>query len=136
MITTKFTATVAQGSNGERDAAIQAALVYDADLDPFAVQMVLTAEGAPEEVVWFFAHDLLARGIDSTATDVGDGDVRFRRKDPHTLVVCLRNATGHADILLPATHVQRFLKLSAEQQPGSAFIESELDEFIEEVLGS
>jgi sporulation and cell division protein SsgA len=135
MITTKFVGVVGKSNDTPCEVPINVALTYDVDVDPFAVQMVLTAEGGPEEVVWFFAHDLLAQGVDSR-TVVGDGDVRFRRKDLATVIVCLRNATGHADILLPAKHVQRFLKLSAEQAPGSAFIESELDEFIEEILGS
>ena len=115
MIGHAFRGKVIRTGGTRVDLPIDVELFYDPERDPLAVRMVLDS-GGESEVEWFFARDLLVGAHESTHS-VGDGDIRFQMVGviwPHSgLSVCLRNPTGHADLLLPHYDVKAFLDESA-----------------------
>jgi hypothetical protein len=120
--------------SGDQPVAIpvQVTLAYDAEYDPFAVQMIVSAEGEPD-AVWYFDRELLLRGANSF-TPVGSGDVRFRY-DGRQLLLCLRKVNGHADLGLPHVPVLAFLQETAAEIPvGEECTVERIDDLIEEIL--
>lgn len=109
-------------------------LVYDAENNPLAVQMIIDGD-RQGDIVWVFSRDLMASGLRSYTT-VGQGDVRFRyNPTDNALLVCLRRPEGHADLGLPAEGVAAFLEKASEEAPfGAEELDSHIDELIEELL--
>lgn len=134
MIMTRFTGLVVKTMGVTVNAPVGITLTYDTDDNPLAVQMLIDVPNEGE-VAWYFARDLLIRGINSP-TPVGQGDVKLRY-EKGTLLMCLKNATGHADINLPHDVVAGFLELTLNELPASGEecpVEM-IDEAIAEILG-
>lgn len=113
---------------------IEVSLWWDEE-DSLAVQMLLL-EGGAEEVVWYFSRDLLLQGV-NCYTPTGHGDIKFRLSREGSLLVCLGNASGHADLRLPHGPVMDFLnETTAALKPGTECLDELLDEAIEEILSS
>lgn len=135
MIIYEFTAKTVRVQGRETSVPVQMELTYDAETDPLAVAMTMSAPG-DDPVTWKFARDLLVMASNSRAP-VGLGDIRFRA---HTtiLYLCLNNgqADGHADLALPLDKVRGFLADTAEEAalPGQAIAEA-TEAFLAEVLG-
>ena len=116
MIMTQFTGCIVKTMGVVVNRPIGITLSYDSDDNPIAIQMLISIpdEG---EVAWYFARDLLIRGINSL-TPVGQGEVKLRY-EKGTLLMCLKNNTGHADINLPHDIVAGFLELTLNKVPAS-----------------
>jgi hypothetical protein len=121
---------------------LRVALRYRAE-DPLAVRMVFPAEYsldeqlAPEsgsEVVWVFARQLLASGLELPA---GVGDVHVRpSRGPHILVE-LRAPEGLALLSFEAGDLRRFLWASRLVVPeGREHQHLDADRALAELLGS
>lgn len=137
MIIRKFEARVKKTMGQVVDVPIQIELAYDEENDPLSVQMILTAPDE-EDVVWLFSRDLLHRGVNAF-TPVGDGDIRFRYLGAiyAQTMVCLRNATGHADITLPHKEVAAFVESTIAAVPmGGEELDGHIDELLEEIFNS
>lgn len=143
MIARKFEAKVFRSDDEVVDVPVLIELAYDADNDPLAVAMTISSPyDMDDEVTWTFGRDLLKRGC-SSIMKVGDGDVRFRtigkRWPDSGLVICLKNAFGHADLGLPHHEVTEFLRDTAEQaasfEATGGCMSDRIDDFLKEVLG-
>jgi hypothetical protein len=135
MITAVFPAIVLKSGSERVSIPVEITLTYDHDTDPFAVQMIISADGEGD-VVWHFDRELLLRAISSYDT-TGQGDVKFRFVLPNQLLLCLRNPTGHADLGLPRARVAAFLQeVFAAVPTGTESCEVHVDELIKEILGS
>ncbi|WP_329564546.1 SsgA family sporulation/cell division regulator [Kitasatospora sp. NBC_01266] len=103
--------------SGHCSTGLRATLCYRAD-DPLAVRMVFPCEYSLDEplgpqpgaeVVWVFARQLLAAGLNLPA---GLGDVHIRpSRGPYTMVE-LRAAEGIALLRFEAVDLRRFLSAS------------------------
>ncbi|MFI0982218.1 SsgA family sporulation/cell division regulator [Streptomyces sp. NPDC021093] len=94
---------------------VPATLSYDRT-DPFAVHMTFpppaTLEGI--EVVWTFARDLLATGLEEEA---GVGDVQLRPYGFGRTVLELHAAEGVAMVHIRTSELRRFLRQTQELVP-------------------
>ncbi len=137
MISHEFQGTLLKVGEQKCQIPTNITLTFDEEYDPIAVQMVIRADGAQEDVVWVFSRELLTRGVTSV-TPVGQGDVKFKYFASGSLmrvVVCLRNASGHADLALPAERVIAFLNdANTVIRLGEEHFDDLIDEFINEVL--
>ncbi|AUG81576.1 SsgA family sporulation/cell division regulator [Kitasatospora sp. MMS16-BH015] len=86
---------------------VEAWLEYRVE-DPYAVRLVFGARCSlsDEPVVWVFARQLLADGLDGAT---GLGDVRVWPHDPEQMVVELRSATASALMLIGTDEIRVFL---------------------------
>lgn len=133
MISTAFPAIVLKSGSDRVAIPVEVTFTYDADYDPFAVQMLVEAPGEPD-VVWYFSRELLLRGVNSYIA-VGSGDVKFRYDGSDRLLMCLRNPNGHADLGLPHSRVATFLQETLELTSASVECPVEMiDNLIEEIL--
>ncbi|MGF1431153.1 SsgA family sporulation/cell division regulator [Kitasatospora sp. LaBMicrA B282] len=126
---------------GHCSSGLRATLHYRA-ADPFAVRMAFPAEYSldeprgpePEaEVVWVFARQLLASGLDLPA---GLGDVHVRpSRGPYTMVE-LRAPEGVALLRFEAGDLRRFLSASYHCVPeGTEGRHLDADRALAELLG-
>lgn len=132
MITRKFLGKVCR-TNGETvNVLVKVALEYDEENDPLAVSMIISV---PDEgdVTWSFALELLEQGSKSLGA-VGSGDVGLRMSGS-TLIACLKNRSGHADLLLPLADVRDFVHQALMvDQDIELLCEALVDDFLEELF--
>lgn len=133
MISATFPAIILKSGSDRVAIPVEVTFTYDADYDPFAVQMLVEVPGEPD-VVWYFSRELLLRGVNSF-TPVGSGDVKFRYDGSDRLLMCLRTPEGHADLGLPHGRVGGFLQETLELASASVECPVEMiDNLIEEIL--
>ncbi|MFI5805252.1 SsgA family sporulation/cell division regulator [Streptomyces sp. NPDC051561] len=104
--------------------------------DPFAVRMVFpppaTLEGI--EVVWTFARELLATGLDEAA---GVGDVQIRPYGYGRTVLEFHATEGVAMVHIRTSELRRFLKRTQELVPsGSEHRFLDVDQDLAQLLSS
>ncbi|PYC84414.1 SsgA family sporulation/cell division regulator [Streptomyces tateyamensis] len=124
--------------SGQVSTGLLVALRYRA-ADPLAVQLVFPREYSldeptgPGEVVWTFARQLLAEGLETPA---GLGDVHIRPgRGPHTMVE-LRAAEGVALLAFEAGELRRFLRAGYRLVPeGREHLHLDADRALAELLG-
>ena len=137
MINKEFKGWIKKSDGRELNVEIGVELVYDAEYDPYAVQLILSQDG-DEDVVWTVGRDLMVQGVNSYIP-VGKGDVRFRYLGVlhGQLLMCLRTQVAHADISLPQPPVVDFLNETLAAVPqGQEQAEAQLDEALAEILSS
>lgn len=137
MITREFKARIKKSMGAYVDLEIDVTLTYDPDYDPYAVQIILS-DPEQGDVVWTVGRELMRIGARSLFP-CGGGDVKFRYLGTadEGLLMCLKNLTGHADIWLPHGEVVDFLNDTIEAVPvGMENVDAQLDEALEEILGS
>lgn len=137
MITKEFAATLARVNGQSAGIPFQVVLSYDADEDPFAVQLICQNPGS-DDVVWHFSRELLVRGS-SSLVPVGIGDVRVMVFGPggEWVGVCLVSPDGHACLEMPYEDVFDFLNETDDAALcGIEAIDHLIDEAIEEILNS
>lgn len=131
MIEQSFTGRVKRTGNEDCDLEIGVTLSYEAEFNPYGVQLILSNPG-DQDVVWTVDRGLMTRGSRSY-TVLGQGDVRFRflGSEDGGVLVCLRNLTGHADIWLPVLEVIDFLNNTMIECPMG---QEKSDEAVEDLL--
>ncbi|GAA3486722.1 SsgA family sporulation/cell division regulator [Streptomyces cremeus] len=102
--------------------------------DPFAVHMTFpppaTLEGV--EVVWIFARELLAAGLDEPA---GVGDVQLRPYGYGRTVLELHATEGVAMVHIRTAELRRFLQQTQELVPaGSEHLHLDVDQDLAQLL--
>lgn len=83
--------------------------------DPYAISIVFT--GPEEEIVWVFARDLLAEGLDLPQ---GHGDVRIRpehRDARRYVMIGLTSPDGTAELEADAEKVREFIAVTEDLVP-------------------
>jgi hypothetical protein len=103
------------GSDGA-SVPVEAAFAYDPE-DPFAVRAEFWLGEAEEPVVWVFARDLIAKGLDSPA---GEGDVGVWPSRSHgEAIVCfaLSSPGGRAVLECRRDNVSEFLEQTLATVP-------------------
>lgn len=134
MIVTEFQGRVGGSTLGPGGGVVDVRMTYNPEYDPMAVIVEFTEDGQGG-VPWVMGRELLIRGATSQQP-YGHGDVKLRRAGG-VVIVCLESPDGHADVLLPYTALTAFLSATTEAVPvGEEPVDSELDKFLEEVLGS
>lgn len=134
MISRKFQGMVLKTRNQNVRIPVGIEMAWDRENDPLAIQMIISVPNE-SEIAWWFSRSLLKNGINSVRK-TGNGDVRFRYSGVanglEVLYVCLRNATGHADIGLPHHEMLAFLEQT--EDVGDDCLETLIDEAIEDIL--
>ena len=103
------------GSDGA-SVPVEAAFGYDPE-DPFAVRAEFWLDADDEPVVWVFARDLIAKGLDSPA---GEGDVGVWPSQSHgEAIVCLALSSpgGRAVLECRRDDVSEFLEQTLATVP-------------------
>lgn len=94
--------------------------------DPYAVSVAFS--GADEEIVWVFARDLLAEGLDFPR---GQGDVQIRpeqRGGRRLVMICLTSPDGTAELEVDSEKVREFVLATEATVPrGSEHTVIDLD---------
>lgn len=131
MITAQTKAMLLQVGEEKVRIPLQVNLSWDGENDPLAVDMTILGTGNGQPVIWTFAHDLLTDGYRS-ATFEGLGDVRIRvvsgtTGTPNHILVCLKNAEGHADIAIPYQVVTGFLEATLAEERDEAHLGGLID---------
>lgn len=134
MISRTFEGLVSRSMGQVINVVVSIELAWDPETSPLAVTMIVSVPDE-NEVAWTFSRDLLAMGAKSLSP-VGQGDVRFRLDGFHAnLIVCLRNETGHADILLPRGEVEAFLdETLGHSKFGEECVGELVDDFLKELF--
>lgn len=133
MTTRDFTATIMKVAGQEVRIPIGVTLVYDADVDPFAVLAIFKVSGE-EDKVWHIGRDLLAAGSRSPITH-GKGDVKLRYFYMQDIVMmCLRGADGHADVAFKPDDLWSFIDDTAEESKAAGDCTAMIDDFLREVF--
>jgi hypothetical protein len=114
---------------------VPATLGYDR-ADPFAVRMAFppsaTLEGV--EVVWTFARELLATGLDGPT---GVGDVQLRPYGYGRTVLEFHATEGVAMVHIRTSELRRFLKQTQELvPPGTEHLYLDVDQDLVQLLNS
>lgn len=136
MISKQFKATLTKSNGEAMELALNITLSYDEDFDPFAVQMIVSYEGAEgsQDAVWWLDRGLMIRCLATPGVIVGFGDFRLRLQ-PGMIKVCLKNDTGHADLRLPVDPVKTFLAKTELALPlGAECVDEQIDDFLAEVF--
>lgn len=140
MITHEIAGRIVRVSGTSIDIPVKGTFSYDRDDDPYAVQMIFTvdrrfrADDTAEEVCWRVSRDLLMDGLEKPS---GQGDARVL-SDKDVLILCLRNASGHADMKLSRPQVVHFIAATLEEcalGDEALGVEGQLDDLLAEILG-
>lgn len=131
MIEAEFEARILAVGNKSTNLPVSVELSWY-EYDCLAVE-VWFAEVNRAPVDWHFSFELLAVGSRSTEP-YGEGDVKFRLIGDD-LLMCLSNEDGHADIVLPAGEVHRFVAAVIAEADDSDELEDDLDAALKEILG-
>lgn len=86
--------------------------------DPYAVSVAFS--GPDEEIVWVFARELLAEGLDFPR---GHGDVQIRpeqRDGRHLVMICLTSPDGTAELEVDSEPVRDFVVATEAAVPRGA----------------
>jgi hypothetical protein len=87
------------------------------------------------ERIWVFGRELLQQGCASLEV-FGSGDIRLRHFPLQGVVMmCLKNANGHADIQLPHAEVEAFLGSTVDDAlHGTEAVGGLVDDFLKEMF--